>query len=502
MSSARSRTSQIGRWLAGCLGLLASFPSWAGPLSVPGDHATIQQAIDAAIDGQSIVVAPGRYFETIDLLGKAIIVESSGGPGVTTIDGGGSGSVVVFTSGEGPSTRLSGFSITNGLAPDGGGVRCEAASSPTIVDCIVLGNEATDDGGGVYVIQGSNPTFLGCTIRDNLCGDDGGGLLCAGASPMLVECDIIGNRAEGGSTTPNGGGLHTREGSLAVIARCVIARNHAQQGAGGIRCFGSDAMILDCLLVGNTTDTAGGAIRAYDSEPIITNCTIVGNVAATTGGGIDSEASSASVITNCIVWGNIAPTQAQIGAGSVISATVTYCDVEGGWAGVGNFDLDPRFVDPLGPDGTAASGDEDYHLLGDSPCIDAGSSTAPGLSMVDFDGDDRVLDGDGDGVATPDLGFDELAGGFLRGDVNGDGGFDVSDVVFALAALFIPGSSPVGCDDAADVNDDGLVDVSDAVFALAALFVPGSAPVPSPTPPSCGADPTADLLGCSTPDCP
>lgn len=88
-----------------------------------------------------------------------------------------------------------------------------------------------------------------------------------------------------------------------------------------------------------------------------------------------------------------------------------------------------------------------------------------------------------------------LGAGFRRGDVNGDRLADVSDVVFALASLFIPGAPQPTCADAADVNDDGRVDVSDAVFALASLFVPGSPPVPEPSA-ACGIDPTSDGLDC------
>lgn len=83
---------------------------------------------------------------------------------------------------------------------------------------------------------------------------------------------------------------------------------------------------------------------------------------------------------------------------------------------------------------------------------------------------------------------------FTRGDTNGDGGVDVSDAVFALAGLFIPGSLPPECDDATDVNDDGGFDVSDAVYLLASLFIPGAPPAPDPL--DCGSDPTADSLGC------
>ncbi|MCA8961259.1 MAG: VCBS repeat-containing protein [Planctomycetes bacterium] len=89
---------------------------------------------------------------------------------------------------------------------------------------------------------------------------------------------------------------------------------------------------------------------------------------------------------------------------------------------------------------------------------------------------------------------------FRRGDANGDGLFDISDAVSTLAALFIPTSPPILCEDAFDTNDDGTVDVSDAVFALAALFVPGAAPLPDPV--DCGDDPTSDALDCEILVCP
>lgn len=90
---------------------------------------------------------------------------------------------------------------------------------------------------------------------------------------------------------------------------------------------------------------------------------------------------------------------------------------------------------------------------------------------------------------------------FVRGDANLDGQIDISDSVFVLAGLFIPGAPAPACLDAADANDDGGFDVSDAVFGLASLFIPGSPPVPAPHP-DCGADPTSDALDCSTSTCP
>lgn len=83
---------------------------------------------------------------------------------------------------------------------------------------------------------------------------------------------------------------------------------------------------------------------------------------------------------------------------------------------------------------------------------------------------------------------------FRRGDVNDDSVFDVSDMVFGLAALFIPGSPIVECLDAGDLNDDGAFDVSDTVYGLASLFIPGSPPPADPT--ACGSDTTPSAIAC------
>ncbi|MGE4619952.1 MAG: hypothetical protein AAEJ04_09125 [Planctomycetota bacterium] len=90
---------------------------------------------------------------------------------------------------------------------------------------------------------------------------------------------------------------------------------------------------------------------------------------------------------------------------------------------------------------------------------------------------------------------------FIRGDVNLDNSVNLPDAIFALGALFVPGSAPVTCFDSADINDDGGFNLPDAIYLLSALFVPGSDAVPEPAG-SCGVDPTDDSIDCDTPICP
>ncbi|MFC1864261.1 choice-of-anchor Q domain-containing protein [Chloroflexota bacterium] len=100
-------------------------------------------------------------------------------------------------------------------------------------------------------------------------------------------------------------------------------------------------------------------------------------------------------MTNCIFWGDIG---GEIYNRSTLP-TITYSDIQGGYAGEGNIgdDLvedDPLFVNPV-------SGD--FHLQPDSPCVDKGSNTAPAIPAKDFEGDDRIING------MVDMGVDEVA---------------------------------------------------------------------------------------------
>jgi len=105
---------------------------------------------------------------------------------------------------------------------------------------------------------------------------------------------------------------------------------------------------------------------------------------------------SSSTLTNCILWGDA---NGEILNWSDSSAAVIHSDIQGGYGGEGNIDADPLFVDP---------GNGDFHLGPHSPCIDSGDNDAPGLPEFDFEGDDRILNGDCFGTAMVDMGVDEV----------------------------------------------------------------------------------------------
>ena len=147
------------------LALAAGSAAEAATIRVPADAATIQQAIDAAAPGDTVLVAPGTYVENLTFLGKAITVVSEGGPAVTVIDGNWSGPVVAFTSGEPRGAVLRGFTVQRGATSFSGGGVLIQNSSPTIADNWIVGNGACS-GAGVYSSFGS-PLIQGNRIARN-----------------------------------------------------------------------------------------------------------------------------------------------------------------------------------------------------------------------------------------------------------------------------------------------------------------------------------------------
>ncbi|MHC4429740.1 MAG: NosD domain-containing protein [Planctomycetota bacterium] len=306
---------------------LVSDPLEDGSPEHPFD--AIQEAIDAAIDNDEIVVAPGTYLEAIDFLAKAMWLHSADGPDVTIIDGTGNSHVVQSVSGEGPDTVLEGFTITGGDAnggswPNGlgggilleqssptihdctfsanaaswGGGMCNYRSSPTVSNCTFAANTASSRGGGIYNVLGS-PTVTGCTFSGNSASGDGGGMLNVGSgSPTVTDCTFSEN------TAGSGGGMHNWAATNPTITNCTFHSNTATVRGGGMHNVGHSALITNCSFVGNHAGFEGGGLynNAYRSSTI-TDCVFVGNHAGTDGGGMYNIVESPT-ITNCALVGN------------------------------------------------------------------------------------------------------------------------------------------------------------------------------------------------------
>src|SRR5450755_1964808 len=214
--------------------LVLSSNAIATTIRVPVDQPTIQAAINMAVNGDTVLVSPGTYNENIDFIGKAVIVESSNGPEVTIIDGGGIGSVVTFSSQEQLSSVLNGFTITNGSATvtgntEGGGITIKNAS-PTITDNIVEHNFAEFAGGGIGVDSGS-PLIQGNIIRFNHqargfdFGVGGGGISVNGAGSAHIIGNVIRNNGWNSSGAGFGGGISLNNSGSTLIENNLIKGN-------------------------------------------------------------------------------------------------------------------------------------------------------------------------------------------------------------------------------------------------------------------------------------
>jgi len=350
----------------------------ANTIRVPEDYTTIQQAIDASVNGDTVIVAPNTYYENINFRGKNILLtsyyifnEDVNYISNTIIDGSqpahpDTASCVLMVSGEDNTAILQGFTLTGGTGTkwidehgagtyvEGGGILI-TLSSPTIKNNLIIDNEAIRTGAGI--------TSAG-----------GGAIRVGDGNPHIINNVITSNSGMyGGGIVLNYTG--------AVIRNNIIYNNIVYQAVAGAPTFGGGGIwILSNL--GNT-------------PKIIENNTIVGNSSSGTGSGAAGKGgglliwSTSVQAKNNIIWGNTQTTGEQIALISGGSVNVSYSLVEGGWTGIGNIDLNPNFEET------------NFYLSDSSECIDAGD---PDPAHNDPEGDPGMAKSPAKGTVKNDMG--------------------------------------------------------------------------------------------------
>lgn len=255
----------------------------------------------------------------------------------TTLSG--VGNMVVNFSGNSimASTVLSGFTITNGYYS---GIQMAGNCSPTIENCRFTANNATLGSGGAIRINNCSPVINNCIFDNNTAYQDGGAIdIRNNCNPVITNCVFTGNVA----TTGWGGGINCITSVNAIISNATFFANAAPK----------------------TNIGRGGGLAAYDA--------------------------STPILNNCIVWGNTAGTANTNFYGPF---SVTNSLAEGGYAGIGNLNANPNFVntaDPRGPDGLFATADDGLRLSTCSPAINNGNnSLLPTGTTTDITGSNRV----------------------------------------------------------------------------------------------------------------
>lgn len=349
-------------FLTGALFLiLGHTPAHAADILVPSQQPTLQAAIAAAQNGDSILIADGTYRgalnKNLDPGGKAITIRSAGDdPTRCIIDCESAGRAFVLQSGETSATVIRGLTVRNGRIFDS--------------------NSSANSYGGGLLCLNSNPTIVNCIFADNQA-FGGGGIYCSSSSPTLTDCVFTGNDAINGG---NGGGMYA-VGSSPHVTNCIF-RNNTGWSGGGVSNLNCGTVFTNCAFLGNYGAYIGGGISHFLGTGTFINCTITGNNTPGDGGAIYNGLTTSVTLTNCIVYGNTG--DGEVSDDSVKSpTTITYSDVQGGYPGTGNIDADPLFFD-------VAAGD--VRLLAGSPCIDAGNNAAfPGAITVDLAGDPRFV---------------------------------------------------------------------------------------------------------------
>jgi predicted outer membrane repeat protein len=466
---------------------------------VPSVYPTIQAGIDAAVDGDTVVVDPNTYYENINFGGKSITVISSdpNDPAAAIIDAGGSGTVVTFPDAADANCVLAGFTITDGGRSFGGGIHCRQGTI-TINNCVITGNSA--EAGGGILNDHAELTVGGCTFNQNVATTgNGGGIYSIWGELTLTDCTFNSN-----SASDEGGGVATDYKRVAVT-NCTFSGNSAHWG-GGMNNSHWGATATNCVFIGNSAEK-GAAIctkqlRYGDLTLRLSNCTFSGNVANSYGGAVCNRWGGSLALTDCIAWGNIANEGPQIAFEGSGTVSVSHSCLQGGdwnvyppeamlnWPN-GSIEDDPCFV--TGPVG-------DYYLSqiaagqgSDSPCVDARSDWAANLGVDMYTTrTDEISD-----VGIVDIGY-HYAGGTLLGqpDINLDLHVDSFDYCI-LAANWRQCNEP--CDAnwlPGDIIKNHCVDANDLkalVFSWLDCYV-GAASTPTPPDNTTGADPNLMLV--------
>ncbi len=287
---------------------------------------------------------------------------------------------------------LDGFTVTGGNAngtknvtiPSGsvnigifGGGISNVYASPTIANCIFTGNSAQYGGGFASYYSYDNLSMVNCSFLNNSAGQNGGGLYLFQTTPSFSGVLFLRKITVSNNSSGYGGGVYIADAQVG-LENSVVSTNSASSGGGGIFSYGSSVSLFNSTVYGNTTSSSsfysGGLYFGTDAPTRLT-------------------------IVNSIFWGNrktgnVISSVSYGGSESELFNSATYSDIErssGVYAGIGNINQDPLFVnaaDPDGADNVFGTADDGLALQNNSPARNTG--TATNAPTTDILGNNRV----------------------------------------------------------------------------------------------------------------
>ncbi|MCD4653711.1 right-handed parallel beta-helix repeat-containing protein [bacterium] len=426
--------------------LMASSAMYAATIHVPSEQPDIQSGIDAALWGDTVLVADGVYTgpgnRHLSFFGKNIVLISENGPNNCTIDVESLDCGIRFVNSESRAAVFSGFKIVNGS--DLGGAIYVNSTSPTIENCIFENNTSPANGGAIYCTGIGTPLITDCQFLNNTSAYQGGGIFAGSGSVIEVRgcyfnsnsaiygggiyiydclsCEIVDSLFIYNESSSHGGALGLEDAMLIRVIECEIRSNISGHNGGGVFADSSEPRLYHCQIDSNESSSHGGGIYLFNSSyPFIDNCLIVNNTALYNGGGICCSISSFSMGVSTVTgndagWGGnglfITDSTLDVTVRNSIffdnnnneitvesgDLNIAWCLVQGGWPdGTQIIDDDPEFVE-------GADGDFYLNDRNASPCIDAGSVPAAGICYPGVNGNECMSDRTTEKYRLPDTG--------------------------------------------------------------------------------------------------
>ena len=313
---------------------------------------SIQNALDSAAAGDTVLVLPGEHSSPVQITGRhngVVLLGDPSAPWTVTLSGENLTESIVIIDGQingsvDSSTVISGFTFMNGTAapePFGGGVHTRHASA--VIEYSIFNGCKADNGGAIYAWKGA-PSLRYCVFQNNECESAGGAV-------YLYSSD-------------------------AVIEHCRFLDNTSRDDGGGIFCYHSSPVIFNCLFKGGYAHDDGGGIYCYAfSDPVISFSTFTENFALYTGSAVYFRVNSSPEIHHCIATGNEAPAfYIQDGGSPSFSFNCVWGNPDGNYGNLpdptgtgGNISQNPLLTGDMYLSQTAAGQPLN------SPCVDAGS---------------------------------------------------------------------------------------------------------------------------------